>query len=77
MIYALNTVCVLWWTVKCQSFKPFHGNIQCPDTYLKYYHSIQGGRNEFFLGEAQKISPFFLPKSLKFPFCKPLNLGEA
>ena len=45
--------------------------------YLIEKKYVQGRRNGFFLGEAQKNFPFFLPKSLKFPFSKPLKFGEA
>ena len=40
------------------------------------FEYIQGRRNEFFLGVAQKKFPFFLPKSLK-PSSKSLKFGEA
>ena len=39
--------------------------------------SLPGVAERGFLGEAQKVFPFFLPKSLKFPFSKPLKFGEA
>ena len=45
--------------------------------YLIEKKYVQGRRNGFFLGEAQKNFPFFLPKSLKFPSCKSLKFGEA